>query len=120
MLMGTVVVVATGTTGATVEGVFGTVVLTVLAAGATVGCTDCPPLFAGAFTTISNAGAIVVVVVVVVVGTAVTVMVTVPVVAELYVLSEALEADTVHEPTDEVDNTAPDNEQLADPADTSE
>jgi hypothetical protein len=63
---------------------------------------------------------VVVVVVVVVVGTAVTLMVTVPVVAELYVESEAFDAETVHEPTDDVDNTAPDNEQLADPADTSE
>ena len=113
-------VVTTGTTGATVEGVFGTVVLTVFAAGAMVGCAACPPLFVGAFTTISNAGATVVVVVVVVVGTAVTLMVTVPVVAELYVESEAFDAETVHEPTDDVDNTAPDNEQLADPADTSE
>lgn len=61
-----------------------------------------------------------VVVVVVVVGTAVTVMETVPVVAELYVLSEALVADTVHEPTDDVESTAPESEQPAEPADVNE
>ena len=57
---------------------------------------------------------------VVVVGTAVTVMETVPVVAELYVLSEAFVADTVHEPTDDVESTAPDSEQPAEPADVNE
>ena len=49
-----------------------------------------------------------------------TVMVTVPVEIELYELSAAFVALTVQVPDDEGVNTAPDNEQLAEPADTSE
>ena len=54
---------------------------------------------------------------VVVVGAAVTVMVTAPDEAIAYVASAAFEAVTVHVPADVTDNTAPLNEQPAEPAD---
>jgi hypothetical protein len=96
------------------------------------GCvTDEATVVTGALTTISSAGETVVVVaggivvvvvveVVVVVGTAVTVMVTAPVVAELYVASAAFVAVTVHEPVEEVERTAPLSEHPAEPAEVSE
>jgi hypothetical protein len=128
---GTVVVV--DTVDATVDLVAGTDVAEPFTGGTVApvpaGCvTDDATDVAGALTTISSAGATVVVVtggmvvveVVVVVGTAVTVIVTAPVVAELYVASAAFVAVTVHEPVEEVERTAPLSEHPAEPAEVSE
>ena len=56
--------------------------------------------------------------VVVVVGSAVTVIVVLPLVATPYVASEFFVAETVQVPTDEADRTSAASEQSAEPADT--
>lgn len=92
-----------------------TVVTDDLGTEVTTGICDWPSatVVDGATTMISMAGAIVVVV-----GSAVTVIVVLPLVAELYVASELFVAETEHVPTDVADRTSEESEQPAEPADT--